>query len=207
MPLNLLGIIVEGPPTALICRMRAEQCAGGLEHRSMKQRAFLLALAACAVALFSACSASLANDPGSGQHSFTLHTPAANLTPTPTSPPQTIGAFPSNPTPKVNDSLTIYVIFHTSVNGGTPRGVGGASVSLSFHFYSGAPVAQLNGQGGPQQTTQDGWAAFPITYTGLQPQTPVLVDVNVDYQGKTYQAPHATFFTPVGGSSSPSPKP
>jgi hypothetical protein len=173
----------------------------------MKQRVFLLALAALAVGLFSACSASLVNDPGSAQPTIALHTPAANLTPTPTAPPYTIGAFASNPTPHVNDSITIYVIFHISENGGTPRGVGGASVSLNFTFYSGAPVAQLNGQGGSQQTTQDGWAAFPLTFSGLQPQTPVIVNVTVNYQGQTYTKQQATFFTPLAGSATPTPKP
>lgn len=174
----------------------------------MKQRALLLALAACAVALlFSACSASLVKDPGSGDLPIALHTPAVNLTPTPTSPPATIGAFPSNPSPQVNDNITIYVIFHISINGGIPRGVPGASVSLSFHFYNGTPVSQLNGQGGSQQTTQDGWAAFPLTYTGLQPQTPVIVDVSVDYQGKTYTKSQATFFTPLAVTPTPTKKP
>jgi hypothetical protein len=168
----------------------------------MKQRAFLLALAAFALVLFSGCSASLANDPGSVP-TIALHTPAANLTPTPTAPPETIGAFTSNPTPRVNDSITIYVIFHFSSNGGTPRGVGGASVNLNFHFYNGAPVTQLNSQVGAQQTTQDGWAAFPITYTGLQPQTPVIVDVTVSYQGQNYTKTTATFFTPLAGSVTP----
>lgn len=171
----------------------------------MKQRAFLLARAAIALVLFSACSASLVNDPGSANPTIALHTPAANLTPTPTSPPETIGAFTSNPSPGVNGSITIYVIFHFSLNGGTPRGVGGASVNLFFHTYQGQPVTQLNSQVGAQQTTQDGWAAFPITYTGLPAQTPVIVDVTVTYQGQTYTKQIATFFTPLAGSATPSP--
>ncbi|HEY7348411.1 MAG TPA: hypothetical protein VH599_08875 [Ktedonobacterales bacterium] len=173
----------------------------------MKQRAFLLALAVLVAALLSACTPSLANNSGSSQPTIALHTPAANLTPTPTAPPQTIVAFASNQSPKVNDSITIYVIFHISVNGGPPRGVGGASVSLDFTFYSGAPVSQLNSQGGTQQTTQDGWAAFPISFTGLQAQTPILVEVTVSYHGKTYQQPRAAFFTPLAGSPTPTPKP
>lgn len=187
--------------------MRAEQCAGGLKRRSMKQHALRLALAACVVVLFSACSASLANDPGSAQPTIALHTPNANLTPTPTSPPETIGAFSSNPTPKTTDNITIYVIFHISSNGGTPRGVGGASVSLSFAFYNGQPVSQLNGQVNAQQTTNDGWAAFPLTFSGLQPQTPVLISVTVNYNGQTYSKSNATFFTPLAPTATPTPKP
>jgi len=184
--------------------MRAEQCAGGCKRRMMKQRIFLLALGALMAVLVSACSASLVNDPGSGQPTIALHTPPANLTPTPTAPPYTIGAFASNPTPNVNDSLTIYVIFHVN-DGGTARGAAGASVNLNFHIYNGTPVIQLNGLVGAQQTTPDGWAAFPITYTGLTSQQPVLVDVTVSYQGQQILKRNAAFFTPVQVSPTPSP--
>ena len=173
----------------------------------MKQHAFRLILVASVVVLFSACSAALVNDPGSAQPTIALHTPNANLTPTPTSPPETIGAFSSNPTPKTTDSITIYVIFHVSSNGGTPRGVGGASVSVSFAFYNGSPVSQLNGEVNAQQTTPDGWAAFPLTFSGLQPQTPVLVDVTITFHGQTYPQPDAASFTPLAGSATPSPTP
>lgn len=174
----------------------------------MKKRQFLLlALAASVVVLFSACSASLANDPGTGQPTIALHTPAANLTPTPTAPPWTIGAWSSNPSPGVNDNIVIYVIFHVSSNGGTPRGVQGASVNLFFHFPNGGPVAQLNSQGGAQQTTPDGWAAFPITYTGLTAQQPIQVDVTVSYKGQNYAKAGATFFTPLIPTPTVTPSP
>jgi hypothetical protein len=174
----------------------------------MKQHPFLLALAVSAVVLFSACSASLANDPGSGQTPIALHTPLANLTPTPTSPPETIGAFPSNPSPNVNDNIIIYVIFHISSNGGPPRGVAGASVSLYFYYAQGGRAeAQLNSQMHPQQTTPDGWAAFPLTFTGLTPQSPIDVDVTVSYNGQTYAKQVATSFTPLIPTPTVSPSP
>jgi hypothetical protein len=176
----------------------------------MKRRFFPLALALGAVVLFSACSASVANDPGSGQPTIALHTPAANLTPTPTAPPETIGAFVSNPSPNVNDNISIYVIFHIAANGGTPRGVSGASVSLFFHYaQSGGAVSSLNSQVGAQQTTPDGWAGFSITFTGLTPQSPIDIDVTVSYQNQTYAKQVATFFTPLipTPTASPSPSP
>ncbi len=178
-----------------------------LNRRFMKQRAFLLALAASAVLFFSACSASLAYDPGSAQPTIALHTPSANLTPTPTSPPVTIAANPSNPSPRTTDNIVIYVYFHISTNGGIPRGVAGASVNLFFHFYNGAPVAQLNSEVGAQQTTTHGEAAFPLSFTGLPAQQPVLFDVTVSYQGQTYQNRDANFFTPLGGAATPTPTP
>jgi hypothetical protein len=173
----------------------------------MKQRVFLLVFTALAAALLSACSASLVTDPGSGQPTIALHTIPTNLTPTPTAPAYTIGAWPSNPSPHVNDSITIYVIFHV---GG--RGVGGATVSLSFYSLNTrgnvTPVAQLNNQVSAQQTTEDGWAAFPLTCTGLSSQTPILVYVSVSYQGQSYEENQAaTFFTPLQGSPTPTPSP
>jgi hypothetical protein len=172
----------------------------------MKQRAFLLALAASAVILFSACSASLVNDPGSANPTIALHTPAANLTPTPTSPPVTVTGYVSNPSPRTTDNIVVYVIFHISTNGGLPRGVAGASVNLFFHFYNGAPVAQLNSEAGTQQTAADGWAAFPLSYSGLPAQQPVLFDATVSYQGQTYRQQSVFFFTPQAGAATPTPK-
>ncbi len=169
----------------------------------MKQHLFLLALAVVAAVLLTACTASLVNDPGQGQPTIALHTPV--LSPTPTAPPYTIGAFVNNPSPGVSDTITVYVIFHL---GGKP--VGGASVSLYFHSLrpngSGDSIVQLNSQVNSQQTANDGWAAFQVTYTNLPPQVQVLVDVTVNYQGQTYRQARATFFTPLQqGSPTPSP--
>lgn len=163
----------------------------------MKQRLFLLLLAVLAV-LLAACSASLVNDPGQGQGTIALYTPS--LSPTPTAPPFTIGAFTSNPSPGTSDTVTIYVIFHL---GGKPQGQAG--VSLYFHTYGGGGIDQLNSQAGGRQTANDGWAAFTLNYTNLPNQSPVLVDVTVQYNGQTYQQTKATFFTPLQGSATPSP--
>ncbi len=170
----------------------------------MKRCVFLPGLALLLVMLFAGCTASLVNDPTQGQATLALHTPV--LSPTPTAPPYTIGAFVSNPAPGLNDTVTVYVIFHL---GGKPQG--GASVNLYFHAYAtnggGGPIDQLNSQAGGRQTADDGWAAFQVTYTALPAQVEVLVDVAVSYQGQTYQHARATFFTPLQGSATPSPPP
>lgn len=169
----------------------------------MKQRFFLLSLAVLAV-LLAACSASLVNDPGQGQRTAALHTPS--LSPTPTAPPYTIGAYASNPSPHTSDTITIYVIFHMMQNGSS-KPVGGASVSLYFRTATGNGIDQLNSQAGGKQTANDGWAAFTVTYTNLPNQTPILVDVTVQANGQTYTQKGAAFFTPLQGSETPSPKP
>jgi hypothetical protein len=167
----------------------------------MRQRFFLLGLTILAIVALAACSASLANDPGSAIPTIALH-PIQNLTPTPTAPPYTIGAFASNETPNVNDSITIYVIFHIN---GKPQG--GATVSIYFSTTNGSGIAQLNNQAGAKQTGDDGWAAFPITFTGLTSQQPVIVSVTVNFNGQNYapiQNP-AAFFTPIAPTPAASP--
>ncbi len=169
----------------------------------MRKRFLLLSLAVLAVFL-AGCSVSLVNDPGQGQRTAVLHTPS--LSPTPTAPPYTIGAYASNPSPRTSDTVTIYVIFHMMQNGSS-KPVGGASVSLYFHTYGGNGIDQLNSQAGGKQTANDGWAAFTLTYTNLPNQSPVLVDVTVQANGQTYIQKSAAFFTPLQGSVTPSPPP
>lgn len=167
----------------------------------MRRYFYFSALAVLAMLILAACSASLVNDPGSGNPTIALH-PIQNLTPTPTAPPFTIGAFASNETPNINDSITVYVIFHIN---GKPQG--GATVNLDFHYDNGVPIAQLNSQAGGKTTGDDGWAAFPLTFTNLTPQKPVEVDVTITFNGQTYvpiQRPPA-FFTPVAPTPAASP--
>jgi len=168
----------------------------------IKQRLYSLLLAGLSAVLFASCTASLVNDPSQGQATLVLHTPV--LSPTPTAPPYTIGAFANNLSPGLSDTVTIYVIFH--LNG---KPAGGASVNLYFHSYtsngSGGPIDQLNNQVGGEQTADDGWAAFRVTYTNLPDQEQVLVDVTVSYQGQTYRIARAAFFTTLQGSPTVSP--
>ena len=172
----------------------------------MKQRIVLLVLAASVLVFVSACTASLVNDPGSGQSTIALHPPAANLTPTPTEPPYTIGVFANNETPNVTGSVTVYVIFHL---GDQPAG--GATVVLNFfyrdphHPGSENVASQLDSQVTPQQTAPDGWAAFPLTFIGLSSQLVVLADVTVSYNNQTYVRQGAYIFTAVQSSPTPSP--
>ncbi len=167
----------------------------------MRQRLGLLGITVLALVALAACSASLVNDPGNGNPTIALH-PIQNLTPTPTALPYTIGAFASNETPNVNDSLTIYVIFHIN---GKPQA--GGAVSLYFHYDNGQGISQLNSQAGTRQTADDGWAAFPITFTGLDSQKPVEVDISISFNNQTYVPIQKipAFFTPVAPTPMASP--
>ncbi len=195
----------QGKESGALAGNRLTRCFGASRHvadeKLMRQRFYFSALAVLAMLMLAACSASLATNPGSGNPTIALH-PIQNLTPSPTAPPFTIGAFASNETPNVNDSITIYVIFHIN---GKPQG--GATVNLNFHYDNGIPIAQLNSQAGARTTGDDGWAAFPITFTGLTAQKPVIIDITITFNGQTYVPIQniPAFFTPVAPTPAASP--
>lgn len=124
-------------------------------------------------------------------------------TPTPTFPPFTVGAWPSNYSPNNADTVTIYVICRAQ----------NASMSGPSMPTSGLPVSvTAGGQGypitenGSGTTDADGMAAVPITFTDPQSGYPIVVTVSVNYKNQTYTA--TTFFTPNPmATPSPTPKP
>lgn len=133
--------------------------------------------------------------------SFQFATPNPLLyTPTPTFPPFTVGAWPSNYAPNNADTVTIYVLCRAqnAAMTGPSTPVQGLPVSVT----ASAPVNQ-NGSG---TTDADGMAAIPLTFTDPQSGTPVTVSVTVNYHNQTYTA--STFFTPSPmATPTPTPKP
>jgi hypothetical protein len=117
---------------------------------------------------------------------------------TPTLPPFTIGAWPSNSAPRARDSITIYIIcmVQDPATGGASRPARGLRVSVSLrspinHAYSGT-------------TGRDGVAIVHVKFDDTHPGSPVAVDVATTWQGVTYRG--QTFFTPAPqGKSSPTP--
>lgn len=109
------------------------------------------------------------------------------FTPTPTFPPFTVGAWPSNYSPQKNDTVTIYVLCRvqdaTMTNPSQPSG------TLPVHVR--APDLSKDATG---STDAQGLAAIPITYVGAPTGKPVRVYVDVTYKGKVYSA--ETLFTP-----------
>jgi hypothetical protein len=158
---------------------------------------FVLALSIIAV-IFVACaspSASLPTGNGNNNGGVTgFHTPAPNNgQPTPTFPPFTIGAWPSNYSPGNNDTITIYVLCRiqdpTMMSPSKPPAAGlGVSIILSGPAggsYSGA-------------TDADGLAAVQFTINDPHSGQPVTVTASTTYNGQAYSA--TTFFTPNPGA-------
>lgn len=119
-----------------------------------------------------------------------FHTPIpGGGSPTPTFPPFTMGAWPSNYSPQNNDNITIYVLCRVQV----------ASMDQpSYPPKSGVTVTiSLNGPIGgtySAQTDSDGLAAIPIQLNDPASGQPVTVVATASFNGQTYSA--YTFFTP-----------
>jgi hypothetical protein len=109
------------------------------------------------------------------------------FTPTPTFPPFTVGAWPSNYSPQKNDTVTIYVLCR--VQDATMNKPSQPASSLSVHVD--VPDLSKSADG---NTDAEGLAAIPITYVGAATGKPVRVNVRVNYKGKVYTA--ETLFTP-----------
>lgn len=150
----------------------------------------LVALSVIAVALV-ACQAPTTPVTTSNNTSVTgFHTPIpGGGSPTPTFPPFTMGAWPSNYSPQNNDNITIYVLCRVQV------------ASMDKPSY---PPTQtltvtisLNGPiGGTYSapTDSEGLAAIPIQLNDPASGQPVTVVATANYNGQTYTA--YTFFTP-----------
>lgn len=159
----------------------------------VKRFALLMgALAVVAVALV-ACQTPSTNVQSPGQNGVNVfHTPTPPA-PTPTFPPFTIGAWPSNFSPNDGQTITIYVLCRVqdqSMNGPASPPAPGVSVNIS-----------VSGSGGNAVTGPDGLATYSVQVNSPAGQ-PVVVTVSATYQGKTYQ--NTTFYTP---SPANAPKP
>jgi hypothetical protein len=119
-----------------------------------------------------------------------ISTPASgSVSPTPTFPPFSIGAWPSNTTPNASDSITIYVICQVQdpKTGGPTRPAAGVRVQVNLH----GPVNQSYAG----RTGSNGIATIRVSFSVSQPGSPVFVDVSAIWQGVTYR--RQSFFTPA----------
>jgi hypothetical protein len=164
----------------------------GLATRPRRWALMVLALATLTVSLV-ACQASPGTNTPSSANGSGLQSSSSGgieVSPTPTFPPFTIGAWPSDRSPAVNDTVTIYILCRVqdqSMKGpSTPP-----QQPLSVQVLVQDPINK-SGQGtcGPP----DGIAAVPITFNDPRPGYPVVVQVSTVWNGKTYT--NETFFTP-----------
>jgi hypothetical protein len=160
----------------------------------------LVALSTLSVTLV-ACQVS-GSSGGSGTDTgstLTFQTPnAGKISPTPTFPLFTIGAWPSNYSPQALDNITIYVLCR--VQSPSMTGPATAPSTVTVTVLVDAPINKtLTGT-----TDANGMAAIPLSFTDPNPGTPVQVTVYTTWNGVTYR--NATFFTP-GATYTPTPKP
>lgn len=128
--------------------------------------------------------------------SFTTPNPKS-LTPTPTFPPFTVGAWPSTYSPQALDNITIYVLCRVQV--ASMSGPAQPPPPMTVTIQVDAPINKtLSGK-----TDANGLAAIPLSFSDPSPGTPVKVFVYANWSGQTYQ--NMTFFTP-GATYTPTPK-
>lgn len=166
---------------------------------SVHARRFALLITALGIIAVSlvACQAPSSANQGANNTILIPSPNASNLTPTPKFPPFTIGAWPSNFSPDLNDTITIYIVCRVqdqSMAGPSHPPPAGLTISINI----GDPV--------PQQfsvrTGADGLAAQTFSFNDPTPGQPVIVTVTTSYNNVTYKA--QTFFTP-GPKAAPSP--
>lgn len=143
-----------------------------------------VALASCQAPASPVTPASSSN---SGVNVF--RTPNTSLaSPSPTFPPFTVGAWPSNYSPANDDNITIYVLCRQqdqSMNGPSQP-----AANLDVTVVIGDPV-NTTASG---RTDTDGLAAIPVQLHDPYSGKPVVVQVTVNFGNVSYTA--QTFFTP-----------
>jgi hypothetical protein len=168
-------------------------------HSGVDARRFVALLAALSFLSVTlvACQVTGSSPAGSNtSQAFTFTTPNPKaLSPTPTFPPHTCGAWVSNFSPQALDNITIYVLCRVQVpDMSGPAQPPSSPVSLTVQI--GAPLNKtLTGV-----TDHTGLGAIPFAFTDPSPGTPVQVTV---YSGGFAQ-PCQTFFTP-GATQKPTP--
>jgi hypothetical protein len=155
----------------------------------------VVALSVLSVALV-ACQATVVPGGSATGKAFSLITPGAG-SPTPTFPPFTIGAWPSNYSPGNPDTITIYVICRAQDQTmQTPAQPPNPGVSVTILI--GTPI----NQSATATTGTDGIATAQVAFSDPNPGVPVTVTVTATYKNATYA--NTTFFTP-GATFTPTP--
>ncbi len=162
---------------------------------------FALLVGALCVMAVALVGCQVSGSPGGSNtgQTYIISTPnASQNSPTPTFPPFTVGAWPSNYSPNNNDTITIYVLCRVqnqSMSGpAQPPGT-----ALPVNLNVGYPIDQtFSGS-----TDANGLAAIVVTFNDPRAGYPVTVTATVTYQGTVYTA--QTFFTPSPASPTPTP--
>jgi hypothetical protein len=139
-----------------------------------------------------------------------ISTPAdGSASATPSFPPFTIGAWPSNSMPDASDRITIYVICRVQDPTMTKPSTPAIGLQVQVHLLD--PINQSY----DGTTRSDGIAMVPVTFNDRHPGLTVLVAVATTWHGVIYQS--QTSFTPApqpqpspsppSGGGTPSPRP
>ncbi|HEX9056912.1 MAG TPA: hypothetical protein VF818_05205 [Ktedonobacterales bacterium] len=160
----------------------------------------ITALAVLSVSLVACSAGPIGNPINNNPGNLIFSTPdASQFTPTPGFPVFTIGTWPSNYSPGINDTITIYVVCRVQdtkmlVPPQPPNPPVGVTVVLD------PPINDtLHGTTGP-----DGIAAISYTLNDPYVGQPVMITASAFYAGRTY---FATTFITTGVTTAPTATP
>ncbi len=180
--------------------MEGREDATGMVIHAKQFALLVVAMCVIAVALVG-CQVAGASSTSGSPSTYVISTPnTSSNSPTPTFPPFTVGAWPSDFSPSNNANITIYVLCRVQ-NQSMTGPAQPPSQSLSVRIVLGSPINQ-NYSGATDAT---GLAAIPITFNDPSSGQPVTVDAYVTYNGVTYHA--QTFFTPSPNAPTPTTAP
>jgi hypothetical protein len=147
---------------------------------SRSKRRFSALLTALSIMLTGCGSAAVATSPTAAPTPtpLTILSGPATLTPTPTFPPYTAGAWAATPAVGSSGILIIYGRFeHDSM----PVANVPATIAIATPFS-----ATITYRPSQQATGSDGMVAYTLTFTNLPPKTPVTVTITFSFAGQTY---------------------
>ncbi len=163
----------------------------GMVTRPRRWALLVLALATLTISLVACESSPGTNSPSSsnGSGAPLTDTGGLSVSPTPTFPPFTVGAWPSDRSPGINDTVTIYILCRVqdqSMNGPSTPPPAGQKIQVIVLDPINQSLLGVTGA--------DGIAAVPVTFNDPKPGTPVIVQISTVWNNKTYN--NETFFTP-----------
>jgi len=189
---------------------RRPSCLATMPHRDLRVTlppalqplALWLALALLAVCLVACQAPGSAADQGKKTSGNLVLSTAVGGSPsaTPTLPPLFISVWTSTMAPGTSDSLTIYVL--CMVQDPALGELVGPAVGLPVRLRLSSPINQSY----TATTSRDGLAQVRVSFTGVHPGQPVIVEVAATWHGATYRG-QTVFMPGAGGAPSPTPSP
>jgi len=146
-----------------------------------KPKRFFTVLLAGISLILAGCGSVAVATPQPTPTPITIQQDTADLTPTPTFPPYTAGAWANDPAVNTSGTVIIYAKFEHDA-----MPVANVPATISINTPPGATITSR--AGGEQATSSDGMVAFPLSFSNLPAHTPITVTITFNYLSQSYSA-------------------